>query len=119
MSKIVIRKRVSLDFLGDDYKEAYLNFNSIPVAELDNIRADMKKAPEDASLANFLLAYLKNAFIDGRFPNEKGELEALDSKDSLDGLDTESVFECWKQLTAQDFKAALNQAQGVILDPKS
>lgn len=33
MSKIVIKKRVSLEFLGEEYKEAYLLFKAIPLAD--------------------------------------------------------------------------------------
>lgn len=42
MSKIIIRKRVGLGFLGDEYKEAYLTFRSIPLTDYEDIT---KKLP--------------------------------------------------------------------------
>jgi hypothetical protein len=37
MSKLVIKKRVSLEFLGEDYKDAFIVFRSIPLAEYEQI----------------------------------------------------------------------------------
>lgn len=38
---ITIRKRVNFDFLGDEYKEAYLVFRSIPLADYEKIIDEM------------------------------------------------------------------------------
>lgn len=43
MAKIVIKKKVSLDFLGEDYKEAYFIFQTIP---LPDYKEFMKSIPE-------------------------------------------------------------------------
>ena len=42
MGKIVIKKQVSLDFLGEDYKEAYINFKSIPALDYEQIKKILK-----------------------------------------------------------------------------
>ncbi len=43
MGKIVIKKKVSLDFLGEEYKEAYFIFQTIP---LPDYKEFMKSIPE-------------------------------------------------------------------------
>lgn len=51
MSKIVIKKKVNLDFLGDDYKEAFIVFKSIPLKDYDKIMDELpKNDPEIDSL---------------------------------------------------------------------
>lgn len=37
MSKLVIKKRISLDFLGEDYKDAFIIFRSIPLPDYEEI----------------------------------------------------------------------------------
>lgn len=41
MPKIVIKKRVSLDFLGEEYKDSFLVFQSIPLPDFESISKDM------------------------------------------------------------------------------
>lgn len=41
MSKIVIKKHVSLAFLGEEYKDAELVFRSIPLSEYDKLMDDL------------------------------------------------------------------------------
>src|ERR1700686_2166877 len=105
MSKIVIRKHVSLAFLGESYQDAYINFRSIPIGEFEEIRAAMRNNENDLA-ATFLKPYLQEYFIDGKFPNDEDELEDL-AKDDLDGLDAESILECWKGLSGQDIAGAI------------
>lgn len=121
MSKLVIRKRVTLEFLGDEYKEAYLVFRSIPVSEYDGLLTKIKGVGEDNSKANdLILGILKSHYIEGKFPDDKGELEALDGKEELDGLDRDALLQCFGVLTGQDIKAAADAPeQGVTLSPKS
>ena len=61
MGKIVIKKRVSLDFLGEDYKEAYINFKSIPALDYEQIQEDTKKLEEgDKNSLTYIIGVLKN-----------------------------------------------------------
>jgi hypothetical protein len=41
MSKIVIKKHVSLDFLGEEYKGAELVFRAIPLSDYDDLMENM------------------------------------------------------------------------------
>jgi hypothetical protein len=121
VSKLIIRKRVNLDFLGDEYKEAYLVFKSIPVSNYDKILDDIRGVGEENTKAkSVMLNILKEYYIEGQFPNEKGVLEKLDGKDELDGLDKDALMECFGKITGQDIKGAIeNPEEGIIVDPKS
>ncbi len=107
MSKIVIKKRVSLDFLGDDYKDAYLDFQSIPLVDYEKIVDSLPKdESENVKSLHIVMEYLKKYFRGGKFPNDKGELEDVTAED-LDGLDKDAAVTCFQRMTGQE------------LDPKS
>lgn len=111
MSKLVIRKRVTLEFLGDEYKDAFIDFKSIPVGDYDKLIDEIKAAGDgDNQKANsVILGILKEYYLGGKFPNEQGTLEELDSKDELDGLDKDALLECFGKMTGQDLKGALDE----------
>lgn len=97
---IVIKKRVELDFLGEDYKGAFLVFQSIPVADLEKVTAEVKKAEaKGESTTTAILDMLKSYYISGQFP-EDGELKDQ-TKEDLDGLDPETTIACFKAFTGQ------------------
>lgn len=98
---IVIKKRVGFEFLGEEYKDAYLNFKSIPVSEYSDIESKAKQFEKDnEGSVEYMLGLLKKHFIDGKFPNEKGDLEDVKA-DDLGGLDAESLINCFKTFTGQ------------------
>lgn len=106
---LVIRKKITLEILGEEYKDAYLTFKAIPVGELGNIQAKMPKEDDaDQSQAiPVMLDLLKTYFLDGKFPNEKGELESV-VKDDLNNLDAETSIHCFQVLSGVDPKAEGN-----------
>lgn len=110
MSKIKIRKRVDLDFLGEEYKEAYLVFQSLPISRLEKYRDKISSAGDDKAIST-MLELVKENFLEGKFPDEKGTLQDLEAAD-LDGLDQESMlkcFEAWSGLSlSDDSKAGLD-----------
>jgi hypothetical protein len=108
MSKLIIRKRVTLEFLGDAYKEAYLEFKSIPVADYDDLIAKTNSAKGSESFT-VILDILKSYYLGGKFPNDKNELEDLESKEELDSLDRDALIECFAKLTGQDFKGMMDK----------
>lgn len=105
MSKLVIRKRVSLDFLGEGYSEAYLEFKAMPVPDYDNLAQQIEKATEENKANQTLLDILKKYYIGGKFPNEDGKLEDLDGVEELNSLDGDAILICFSKLTGQDLKA--------------
>ena len=99
---IVIKKRVSLDFLGEDYKDAYLVFQSIPAGDFDELLPQHKNPKEgDDNSSKLLLDLLKKYFIKGEFPDDDGKLSTVES-DDLTGLDLTSLVKCFQLFTGQE-----------------
>ena len=98
MGKIVIRKRLSLDFLGDEYKDSYLVFRSIPVADFTPMIKKIKEIGENSVKAYpVVLQYLKDYFIEGEVFD--GEKLSKVVADDIDGLDGEAVLVCFGRIT--------------------
>lgn len=73
---IVIKRTVSLEFLGEDYKDSSLVFKAIPVKEYDVIRKDIDKIQKDndeEKAISYILELLKGRFIEGTFEGSKVE----------------------------------------------
>ena len=99
---LVIKKKVSFDFLGEGYEGAYLVFKSISVTEHEAITKKAKEfedKPEGS--IEYMLGLLKKHFVSGKFPNDSDELTEV-SSDDLDGLDAESLVRCFQIFTGQD-----------------
>jgi hypothetical protein len=95
---IVIKKQVKFDFLGEEYKDAYLTFKSIPLKDYSEFSQTLKSVKDDdLKAADYMLGVLKNYFIEGSFP-DADKVVAND----LDALDPESVIKCFLTFTGQD-----------------
>lgn len=100
---IVIKRKVSFDFLGEEYKDAYIVFKAIPVKDYAALTQKMPKdGEEDAGKSiTLMLEMLEDYFIEGKFPNKDGELEDLKKEDVAD-LDQESTIRSFQKLTGQE-----------------
>lgn len=99
---IVIKKRVSLEFLGEDYKDAYLVFKSIPAVDFDEVTEQLKTLEtKQEGQMTFILDILKKYFIKGEFPDDDGKLQLV-AADDLGGLDPVGIVECFKVFTGQE-----------------
>lgn len=117
MSKLIIRKRVSLEFLGDEYKDAYIDFRAIPVDNYDDLMTKVNEGAADNSKANkAILDILKEYYLGGKFPNEKGELEDIDSKEELGGLTADAVLECFGKMTGQDLSGVVKKRAELVAE---
>lgn len=95
MAKIIIKKRVSLSFLGEEHRDDYLTFSSIPVKEFRKL-IDSKPDDEDGGQVDFIVDILKDRFVEGKF---LGEAVA---KEDIGDFDAESIVACFGRLTGQD-----------------
>jgi len=99
---IVIKKRVSLDFLGEDYSGAYLVFQSIPAIDFDEVVVQLKEIEKNGSgQVAYLIGLLQKYFVSGEFPNDKNELVAV-AADDLKGLDADALTKCFQLFTGQE-----------------
>lgn len=101
MSKIVIKKRIPLDFVGDEYKEAYIEFRTIPMRDYEKYVEAAGDNKDEKKSVTFIMQTLEDLFICGKFPDEKGELFDL-SKEDVNDLDVNTIVTVFKILTGQD-----------------
>lgn len=100
MSKYYVKKRISLDFLGEEYKDAYLSFKTIPVAEYESMFLNKDKQSNIEATID-ALNVLKNKFVEGKFPNEDNELDDVKAEDLVEFLDEETLNHCYLTLLGQ------------------
>lgn len=100
MSEFYIKKKISLDFLGEEYKEAYLMFKSIPVKLYDKIFKDAKNK-NNLEAAKAAMIILKERFIEGQFPDEDGKLIGVKVEDLDDIVDETTLNNCYLTLIGQ------------------
>ena len=126
---IVIRKKVSLDFLGEEYKGAELYFRAIPMKDYEQMMDELPKTDprlkelatkeeltdieqkeldtladnaqeENKKNIGLILRYLKKYFISGQFPNfDTNELEKVTDAEELDNVDQDTALRCFGALT--------------------
>lgn len=102
MGKIVIKKKVSLDFIGEDYKEAYLLFTTMSIAEYEEHvkRVDTKDEKITIKPIKMILETLQNKFIGGKFPQD-GKLVDLEAADLAD-IDPDNIVSIFALYTGQE-----------------
>lgn len=114
---IVIKKRVSLDFLGADYSGSYLTFRKIPVDDFEQNEAERQKAMNaDGTVDNIkatkhIVKVLKKYFVEGKFDGQEVKAEELGQ------FDDDTLITCLNQLTGQVPQEGQNGPE-VNIDPK-
>lgn len=94
MADIIIRKKVTLEFLGEAYKDSFVTFRSIPVGEFNDLIKNIESVSDGESLPE-IIKILEKYFVEGLFEGQKL------SKDDLKQFDGETVLKCFKTLTGQ------------------
>lgn len=99
MSKLVVKKRISLDFLGDEHKESYVVFRAIPLRDYEKYLAEndaIQKKGNNVGSIKLLVEVLQNQFIEGK--TAEGDL----TTDDLSDLDVDTAIKIFSYLTGQD-----------------
>lgn len=112
---IVIKKRITLEFLGEDYKDSYLVFRSIPLRDYELIIKEIDKNSDDnIKSLKFILDTLQVYFVEGKFQAEEV------SKEDLPDLDQASSMRIFEILTGQlDPKAETSSTTPSSTEPQS
>lgn len=93
MANIVIKKRIDLDFLGEDHKESYLMFKAMPVVEYQSF---IKNTPDQrVDEINYIVKIMQDKFIEGKFGSE-----SVEAKD-IPLFDEGTLAKCFAVLTGQ------------------
>jgi len=107
MAEIIIKKKVTLEFLGDEYKDSYLTFKSIPIGEYEDLITALDKVEKKESMSE-IMKIIQNYFVEGLFDGQKV------AKEDVSQFDGETILKCFETLTGQ--KTVEGERQ---LDPKS
>lgn len=111
MANIVIKRKLTLEFLGSEHADDYLTFKSIPVVKYDEIvdKIDNVEDTDNKGATQIMLSILKEYFLDGSFGGDKVLAEDLDE------LDGTTVMKCFETLTGQ----VADEEGQLSLNPKS
>lgn len=94
---LVVHKRITLEFLGEDYAEGYLVLQSVPMSEYGElVKASEKLAGDGLKSLQFIQDQVVSRFVEGKFPSD-GKLVDL-TKDNLPELPGEVFVEAMTQL---------------------
>ena len=84
MARIEIKKRISLEFLGEEYKEGFVILTSIPLREYEKLLEETAKVEKDDKKSTaFLQKLIADRFVEGKFPKD-GELIEITKEDLPD-----------------------------------
>lgn len=92
MPAIIIKRKVSLDFLGEEQEQSYALFKAIAVKDLPNIKGTIQEV-------------VTEYFIEGKIAQDDGIISL--TKENLAELPTEFFVTCFARITGEQ------------LDPKS
>lgn len=94
MAKIVIKNKITLEFLGEEYKDSYLEFKSMSISEYEGL-LDQLNTDDNKESLKVTVKVLTDHFIDGKFLGEK--VEAAD----LVQFDIQTLITCLEYFTGQ------------------
>lgn len=109
MANIIIKRKVDLAFLGDEYDGSYLVFRAIPISEYEELMERIKTIDGDNQKSmSEILNILEKYFLDGVFNEEKV------IKEDIRQFDGETIVRCFEALTGQ----VNDEAGNKNIDPK-
>lgn len=108
MANILIKRKVTLDFLGEEYKDSYLVFKAVPVVAYNDLVARIDSVSGNQESMAEIIKILEEYFVDGVFNNEKV------LKEDIKQFDGDTMLRCFETLTGQ----TKNESGGLELDPK-
>ena len=108
MANIVIKRKVNLDFLGDEYKDSYLVFRAVPVVAYEDLSTRIDSVSGNQESMTEIIKILEEYFVDGVFDNEKV------LKEDIKQFDGDTMLRCFETLTGQ----TRDEGGNLTLDPK-
>lgn len=101
MAKIVIKKRINLDFLGKEYEGGFVEFKSLSIKDVQGKLDDITNVGDDNKKAvDMMLNLLNECFIGGKFVS--GETTEDIVKEDLEDFDVASIIKFFQILSGQD-----------------
>jgi len=101
VAKIVIKKRINLDFLGKDYEGGFVEFKSLSIKEVQGKLDEIANVGEDNKKAvDMMLKLLSDSFVSGTFVN--GESSEPIEKEDLNDFDVASIIKFFQILSGSE-----------------
>lgn len=101
----VVTKRLTLDFLGKDWKDTFIEFNPFTISDVKNKFPIIAKLQEKgANLSegiDIMISLLTDKFVTGKAIDEKGELTDL-KKEDLNDLPVEVIGRAFSFLSQSE-----------------
>lgn len=95
---IKIKKKVSLDFLGEEYASSYVTFVAVPINEYEKLQSDVKGLKEGETV-KFITDYLVSRLVEGEI-DQDGEKVKITSE-NFGELTADVYFTSFAELTGQ------------------
>lgn len=95
MADIVIKKKIVLDYLGEEHAADYLVFKAVPVGEYDKLLST--KSDDNNEALKQIIKTLEDKFVEGRFQEQDVE------KSDMEKFDGDTLVRCFQLLTGQEF----------------
>lgn len=83
---VKIEKRISLDFLGEEYADSYVKVSAIPMREIEELMdkiAEVKDSDDNKKAMEFMVSVVSERFITGEI-KQGDKTEVLTADDLLD-----------------------------------
>ena len=95
MARLKVKKHFSLAYLGDEWKDAYINFTAFTANDIKSnsgLKIDVEHPDPVAVQSSFdnMIKMLQERFIDGQLPNDDGTLAPL-KKEEIGDLDMDII----------------------------
>lgn len=101
MADIRIKKRVTLEFLGESYKDSFLVFHAMPIKDYRAFQEKIDKIGDNNQKATeVVLSTLKENFVEGSIDVD-GKDQPVEAAD-LDSLDIETILKAFQRYTGTD-----------------
>lgn len=99
---VSIKKRISLEFIGEEYKESYITLKALPLNKYEeyiNKTKQIDKESKDKPLepVYFILNLLKEHFVEGKIFND-GKVQDFQADDFGD-LDFPTITKIFNEFT--------------------
>lgn len=96
---MIIKKRVSLDFLGSDYKESYIEVSSVPMKDLRKLvnKSEELQEKDSSGALDFVIEEVTKRFISGSVFENGSQVEV--KKENLEDFPAEVFITIFEQVT--------------------
>ena len=93
---IVIKRRITLESLGEEYADSYLVFRAVSLDDFDELAPEIKANEKDEEKSrHFIRRVLEDRFIEGKFDGEAV------TKDQVKDFDLGTLVLCFRTITTR------------------